>query len=279
MVTALSEAHTRGRWLASVAMVCGAALFGMAAMSAQKKGDVASRWRDRDVAIDGINTEWEGRLTPLVNPPLVVGCINDGTYLYVAIGASESRVRAQILGLGLTVWFDPEGGTRKAFGITFPVGQPQTAAGRGPSGPATSRQKKPPDDVEVVDRLEILGPGKGDRRTLVIDQVPGIEVSIGQKEGGVFYELRVPLARTADHPYAIGAAPGAAIGIGMVTPDRERGVIPSGGQPRAGFGGPGGMSGGGGRGGPPSGMGRGGFEPAKPMKSWMTVRLAAPPAV
>ena len=100
------------------------------------------------------------------------------------------------------------------------------------------------------------------------------------------YELKVPLARSADHPYAIDTAPGKAIGVGLETGkmqlrslgnDRGGGFggggggggMPGGGRGRGG----GGMGGGGGRG------GRGGdpqqaVQPPKPLKSWATVAIA-----
>jgi len=134
-------------------------------------------------------------------------------------------------------------------------------------------------------RLELLGPGKDDRRSLQLDHTPGIEVRIGRVEGSVVYELKVPLQVDDGHPYAIGARPGATIGIGLETPEVEKpesagdaGMPGKGGRPPGG----GGMGGGGMGGGPPMGGGGhgrpGGFEPAKPIKAWATVRLAAPPA-
>jgi hypothetical protein len=98
----------------------------------------------------------------------------------------------------------------------------------------------------------------------------------------VVYELAIPLQRTPDHPYAVGARPGAMIGLGLATPESQRSLSASGGQPRSGFGGPGGMGGmggmGGGMGGPPPGMRGGEFNAVKPMKTWMKVQLASPPA-
>jgi len=112
---------------------------------------------------------------------------------------------------------------------------------------------------------------------------PGIAVKVGEVQGYLVYELKVPLTRTADLPYAIEAKPGALIGFGLETPKMER---PS----REGQGGMGGFGGGGGGGGMGGRGGRGGggmggrrggggdrnqSEQAKPLKSWATIQLAA----
>jgi hypothetical protein len=248
-------------------------------MAPEKRADLASRWRDSAVAVDGAGTEWEGAMAQLREASLSIGVANDGGSLWLCLTTSEPRVAAQILRMGLIVWFDPAGGTKKVFGIRYPVGNLTMDRPRPSSGTRPAARDKLPDPVEIINRLEILGPGKDDQRSLVADQVPGIHVKVGQAEGGVVYELAVPLARTAEHPYAIGARPGGLVGVGLATPEQEKGISASGGPPRTGFSGPGGMSGrggAGGMGGPPPGSGREQGQPPKPMKWWVTVKLATP---
>ncbi len=132
-----------------------------------------------------------------------------------------------------------------------------------------------------MNRLEILGPEKDDAHSFVADRAPGVTVKLAEVEGSIVYELKVPLAASADAPYAIGTQPGATIGLGLETPKVERPSME--GRRGGGMGGFGGGMGGrgggmGGRGGGMGGRGgggRGGFEPAKPMKIWATVRLAS----
>ena len=141
-------------------------------------------------------------------------------------------------------------------------------------------------------RLEVLGPGKDDVRSLVLDHADGISVGIGRVGDTVVYELKVPLNKTGATPYAIGATPGATIGLGFDSPKMEREKPPdtrtggTGGQgaPRGpgginiggfggGMGGPGGM----GRPGGPGEPGGGLPDTAKPWKAWMRVVLARGP--
>jgi hypothetical protein len=125
--------------------------------------------------------------------------------------------------------------------------------------------------VEPPNRLELYGPGKGDAHNFIVDAAPGIAVKVGQVEGYLVYELKLPLARTSETPYAIEAKPGSLIGVGLETPKFERP------ERRGGFGG--GMGGrrGGGMGGRGGGMGgrREGFEAPKPIKEWAIVQLAS----
>jgi hypothetical protein len=133
----------------------------------------------------------------------------------------------------------------------------------------------------------VLGPKKDDVHSFLADAVPGIAVKVGSVEGSLVYELKVPIALSADFQYAIGAKPGALIGFGLETPKVEKPSRESGGGMGGmggggGMGGRGGRGGGGGRGGmgrggggESGGMGRGGFEPPKPVKAWATIQLSA----
>ncbi len=264
-----------------------------AVVGAAKKGHVDSRWRDRDVVVDGDDGEWAGPLLAVDDSqPIVAAAVNDGTWLYVVLSTSDAAARRQILRQGLIVWFDPSGGDKKHFGVKFPVGTPPEEAPsrggyrRGPGGgrpagdPGSGDRGQPgSDQPEPPNRLEVYGPQKDDAHSFVTEMAPGLTVKIGQVEGHLVYELKVPLARTAETPYAIETKPGARIGFGLETPKMDR---PSGegrGGGSGGFGGPGvgmgGMGGGvGGRGMRPGGD-RSRAQPPKPVKAWATIQLAS----
>jgi hypothetical protein len=283
--------------------LCVAVMIAVAAgggLLAAKRQRIESRWRDREVVIDGDNGEWAGPLLPVEeNRPITTATMNDGQFLYIVLSTSDPAARRQIMRQGLIVWFDPSGGDKKHFGVKFPVGLlPDDASGRGRGGyrrgpgggrpagdPGSGDPAKPdqPAQLEPTNRLEIYGPQKDDAHSFVTDMAPGIAVKVGEVQGYLVYELKVPLARTADWPYAIEAKPGALIGFGLETPKMER---PS----REGQGGMGGFGGGGGGGGMGGRGGRGGGgmggrrggggdrdqpEQAKPLKSWATIQLAA----
>lgn len=235
---------------------------------AAKRQRIESHWRDRDITIDGDNGEWPGPLAAVDDKHSITAAVaNDGQFVYLVLSTGEAAVRRQIMREGLIVWFDPAGGDRKHFGIKFPVGMPLTMAGRGGRGRPGPDQPDQPDRIEPPNRLEIYGPVKDDVHNFVVEAAPGIAVKVGQVEGYLVYELKVPLSRTPDTPYAIEAKAGSAIGLGLETPKFERP------QRMGGFGGMG-------RGGGPGRRRMGGgrerdYEPPKPLKTWATIQLAA----
>jgi hypothetical protein len=262
-----------------------------ATAAAAKRQQIDSHWLDRPVKVDGDNGDWAGPLAPIDEKlPLNAAVENDGQSLYLVLTTSDQSTRREIMRQGLIVWFDPSGGEKKHFGIKFPVGfgsENGARGGRGrwggsghSSGADPGDQNPAPEQRSVVeppDRLEVYGPAKDDAHSFVVEAAPGIAVKVGQVEGYLVYELKVPLVKDSERPYAIEAKPGSAIGFGLETPKVEAA------EHRGGFGGMsggmggrgGGMGGAGGMGGPGGGGHRGGFEEAKPLKAWATIQLAA----
>ena len=267
----------------------------VAVVLASKRQVIDSHWRDRAVVIDGDNGEWPGPLVPVEgNHPLLTAAINDGQYLYLVLSTNDAAVRRQIFHQGLIVWFDPSGGDKKHFGVKYPVGVPSEqrasrggyrrggyGGGRSPSDPGSGAPTpSPPGDPDPIDRLEVYGPQKDDAHSFVTTMAPGIAVKTGNVEGYAVYELKVPIAKTADAPYAIEAKPGTLIGFGLETPKIEQPSREGGGGGFGGLGGGMGGRGGGGMGGHGGGGGgrggeRGGYEPPKPIKMWAAIKLAS----
>lgn len=280
-----------------------------------KTADLSATWRTVDLAIDGHDLEWPGGATLLPASPVAIGVANDGEFLYVRLRTSDRGAGLQWLYGGLTVWIDPGGKEKKVFGIRYPVGarlpepgsrgrssgrpgEPSSGAERpapdaGPQARAEGRaQGSLPDPALIVPaRVELLGPGKDDARSLVLEHLPpGVAVGIARVENALVYELKVPLGKSAERPYAIGAAPGALIGLGLETGKIERPEAPGrsggamgGGRPPGGGGGGGGMGGGmmgRGRGGAGGGGGAGNDlrDTPKPVKVWTRVQLATAPS-
>ncbi|MGH9412059.1 MAG: hypothetical protein ACRD1V_21695 [Vicinamibacterales bacterium] len=215
------------------------------------------------------------------------------------MSASDPGVRSQIVRRGLTVWFDPGGGTKKVFGVRYPViedpgGQAgiggynfgrRTGGGGGTTAGANGGTAQPDEAQPPPDRVDILGPGKHDEVSLTRDSLPGVDVAYKLQDGLLQYELKIPLAKTSDNPYAIGTASGKTIGIGLETPKpQQRSSLAGGpgggggfggggfGGGRGGFGRGGGM-GGGGMGGGRRGGGEGASQSARPLNGWGTIGL------
>lgn len=246
------------------------------------KLELNSAWRDREIAVDGVMTDWQNGMTYVEKANVAVGLFNDAEYMYLCLTPADRRIAAQMVGLGFTVWFDPEGGKNKTFGIHFPLGM----QGRGNPLMSRERVQDPEQQRNMLEmmgnELEILGPGEGQRARMPIASAKGIEVKLGESEGRLVYELKVPLVRDTEHLYAIGTDTGQKIGIGFETSELDReqmretmgrrgggigGMPPGGGRMPPGGGGRGRMGGGG-------GMRPGGGMPG-PLELWAKVTLSS----
>jgi hypothetical protein len=237
-----------------------------------------STWKDRDITMDGIGSDWLGTKYYFEDLAISVGLINDAQYLYVSVMTENPMVQAQIMRQGLTVWLDPKGGKDKTFGIKFPLGRqgkPQEGEGMTPEGmmDEISREEMMQKLQESMNELEVLGPNERVLEKIDTENAKGIDVRMRNAGGSFVYELKVPLTSSDESPYAVGVKAGDTIGVGLLSPKLEMA------RPR-GMRGMGGMPGGGGMppgGGGMRGMGGFGMRPVVPqeLKIWAKVQLAS----
>lgn len=240
---------------------------------------LGSHWVDREITVDGNHLEWEGAVYSVDDLDGSIGLFNDDSNLYICLATTDQDLMRQVLGTGLTIWFDPEGGSKKTFGVRFPLGLRE----QGREGERPERGERPDPSMmwarleESEPELEIV---RGDEATrMFVAQAAGIDLKIDETNGAFVYELVVPLDGGSGRPFAIQAAPGQTIGVGLETPEMEqpsmqrsgRGGTPGGGK---GGGRRGGGMGGGGRGGMMSG-GRSGPKLPTPVNVWLQVDLAS----
>ena len=246
--------------------------------------EVDSKWRDRDIAIDGKSGDWLNAMLYFEEERISLGLLNDENFMYICMIVDDPFIRGQIVRQGFELWFNPKGGKKKIFGIRFPIGMleaemppEEMKTRRVPMKP--SRDELDPERLNQVlrrqmDELEILGPGKDESMRMPVEKAKGIEVKIEVASGVVIYELKVPLHLSEDLPFAIGAKAGDLIGVRLKIPKMDFGQV------RRRMGGGMGMPGGGrgGMGGGMGGMGMpGGMRPQlpKPLKIRAKVLLAS----
>ena len=174
---------------------------------------LAAAWRDTAVDVDGSLAEWP-HLERVGAGPLV-GARNDGSALYLAVASNDVTVRQQIA-TGLIVWFDRTGGRAQTFGLWLEGVSPRPLAGATPD--ASSNGELDRIAQNTLDRFDLLGPARNQRRLIDAPAAVGISLASGIEDRSVVYELKVPLEKTPATPHAVGAAPGASIGIGFETP-------------------------------------------------------------
>jgi hypothetical protein len=198
-----------------------------------------SRRLESPIVIDGKPDEWHGSLSFIQESQLLLGFRNDQHFLCACFVAESRQASTQILSRGLMVWFDPQGGTQKAFGIRYPLG---ISAEDRPF--LMGEDEKIDEDFfkKTLKDLIIVRPGKNPTEKMSVEEAKarGLEVGITAEIGLVVYELKIPLTSGGDKIPALGVQPGATIGIGLELPEtgfgRMRGM--GGGMPGGGFGRP-----------------------------------------
>lgn len=211
---------------------------------------VKSSWNNNQTVVDGKDTDWVDTMFYIPDAQLTAGLRNDSSNMYLILKATDRQQAFQIMGLGLTVWFDPSGGTGQKFGIHFPLGGRESGEYMRPneSDNRDETQNQNPSFMDMTpNQLEILGVNENGPVRLTIADAKGIELQINRGPNGLIYELEVPLHKSPEHPYAINAK-GKTIGIGFEGGKFER-------QEKNGHGG--GMRGEGGGTGPGGGEGGG----------------------
>ena len=235
-----------------------------------------SSWLDRDIVIDAKSDDWLDTLYYFESEMVSLGFFNDESHLYVCMLAEHPILQAQVVGQGFTLWFDPEGGKEKIFGIKYPIGmgnmRRQMDSINAQEG-APDREKMRQAFEKSLADLEILGPS-GSQKRIPVEEAKGIEIKVRNETGLFVYELKVPLKSGPEHPYAIGTNAGAAVGVGLVIPETDRDEMRAAMQGEMGGRGempPGGMGGMGG------GMGRRGSQrPKMPngLDVWASLQLS-----
>ena len=215
-----------------------AALAALLAGCSSPKPAVQSGRAPSTLTIDGSAADWSDALMPVPDEPgLSMGVRNDRTAMSVVLVANTPEQGLR-LSRGATFWFDGDGGTDRAFGVGFPLRPERGARGnrQRPEGERPAPGEREPGARldrarerfnEGTDRLTVFRGGGGELQVGRGD-VPGLETAAEWTERALVVELRVPLS--GDDGYAVGAASGAKVGLGVELLD-----VPEGGlRPRAG---------------------------------------------
>ncbi len=249
---------------------------------------VNSKWRGQEIAVDGVDEEWQGGLTYVEKKEVTLGFFNDADYLYVSLRSSDRDIQRQVMSTGFYIWFDNDGGSDHEFGIRFPMGMIEMGlmnrGGRSRGRPDVESMRE--NFEKSLLNLEIIKPGQDEPQLMRLSEARGIEIEVGDMEKGFVYEIKVPLHQNDAHPYAINVEKGKSVGVGFETVKFDPSELRAqrgqgGGFGGGGRGGSGGGGLGGGRGGGMGGGRGGGFnrpQPPEQFKLWTKVTLSRPDA-
>lgn len=246
-------------------------------LSGCKAVEITSKWRDKDITVDAIDNEWQDKQYYDEKTQTSIGICNDNDYLYMCLSTKDTDIQAAVVQQGFIVWLNGKGTKAKQLGIRFPLIEEREEGGQGAppggeGGSAPGGQGAPPgqggpgggsQQVSLAE-LKILTSKKDEGTTFTRDDAEemGIFTSMRNLNNELVYELKVPLKKTAQTPYAVMPSELNIVGVGFMiysTTTRSASGI-------SGFGGSmsdmssGGMGGGGGGMGGGMGGGGGGFD-------------------
>lgn len=241
-----------------------------------------SNWRHQEITVDGEQTDWQDAMTFVEKKNVSIGVANDAEFVYVCMTSTDRQLLRQIMAMGFNLWFDPEGGKEKRFGIRFPVGimEPGSMMMRGWDGESDEEpdlESMRENFERSLTKIEVVWPQEKERlRFNNISTLPGIEAKVKLSDAAdmLVYEIKVPLVQTEQHRFAIGTEVSKQLGVGFETAELNREQLRER-MGRGGFGGPGGGGHGGFGGGRPGGFGRGRPQMPEPFKLWATVQIGS----
>lgn len=189
---------------------------------------IKSSWRDREIQVDGDDSEWQG--CPQYHDEdtrTVISVLNDENNLFVRFSSDNREIQRQMMVQGFTLWLEQEGENPSKIGVHFPVGLPREermSMARGPSGGGPGALGKPPKgdpgsyresleeaprsvgELQKMEKMEIqlLGPGESEQKTMAIAEIHkyNVDVKVNETERGLVYELKVPITKRKEARYA-----------------------------------------------------------------------------
>jgi hypothetical protein len=197
---------------------------------------LTSDWKKSDIVIDGRPDDWDGSLYLLKKANVLVGVRNDSENLYMCFITNDQSAQRQIMRNGLTVWFDPSGGSSERYGIKFPLGARFSASKEpGSSGSGASPEsdappamidstkgvKPPPAEIssrtgadDMQKSIQLIFTGEDRTQDLLLVELRSMEVKYTAGRNTFVYELKVPLHKTAEIPFELTPKDGV-LGIGF----------------------------------------------------------------
>lgn len=253
-----------------------------------KKTEVTSHWSNQPFTIDGHLDEWTGYpLQHFEDEFLSVSLRNDSSNLYLILATRDKQLMSRVQRSGIKVWFNNENKKKKNFGIHY-YGEANLEQILSKSFTPDRFEQLPEERKEflklkreemrgklniIKNKLSFLIDNSSDKTPVVADDI---------YKGTYLVEIKMPFQKDSSMIYALQAAPGdkIAIGVELSMPEfdrKKKGERPEGmGGGMGGGGGRGGMGGGGhgGMGGGQSGMSRQMFNTKTEI--WFTTRLETP---
>ena len=165
-------------------------------LSGCSKIEVDSSWTGQRMKMNGDDSLWSASARYIKDANVLVGVRNDDKYVYVFMSLPDSRnMERQIFGRGMTVWFDPGGGSVKVIGVDFPIGMRSMRREfmrerEGGEVNGNGRRFRSRFEKETKE-FKILEPGKNVHVRTSSAETKEIEVNFSRDHGNLVYKLKI----------------------------------------------------------------------------------------
>ncbi len=185
---------------------------------------IHSAWKDHEIVVDGKDNDWPPEAM-IKEKNVAFGICNDNENLYMCLSITDKITKAQLMGLfkqDFCVWIDTATGMEykrfRNFGIRFS----NNSAFMDEDLISKTRYLQ-------VQSFQVIADEMMSHLTIQVMQnlcpvaslveAKGIDSAISVSKNGrqLIYELKIPLLKNAEHPYAIGAVAGKPLYIGLET--------------------------------------------------------------
>lgn len=188
---------------------------------------VQSSRPSKTITIDGLKNDWDDKSFYIEDANLSLMISNDDQYLYIYASTAE---KMPLLARGVTIWFDSTAGKDKYFGLHFPLGMegnfhPAMMKKSAELNSADERGKDLGpfnDPIAEMDKFEILGENKKDKRTFFLKDKSPIKVALKDNQFYIAYEARIPLYILDSFNYAIKPGAKKEISLGFEFGELEK---------------------------------------------------------
>jgi hypothetical protein len=192
---------------------------------------VKSAWLSHDLAISGDVKDMPGGVTEIAGTKIWMGVVNNRDFLYLAMAVREtgdedaSNPSLPITAVGLTAWFDPQGGGSKTLGIKFPLVKNETGlmpvTEEAPVAEGQPATQVPPEavvtPVDTASNYFGVIDGYGNVQNVDIQTLRnyGFDSKTSYSDKTYFYEMRIPLFSKDRSPFPKELAAKGELGFGI----------------------------------------------------------------
>lgn len=188
--------------------------------------EINSAWTQSAIAIDGNQSDWEGKLHYLSDQQAAIGIANDNDYLYLCLATNDTAKMFQFFSTGFTVWLESKNIDEK-IGIQYPMRSGNMSRMMRSGNPRIEGEK--PDTKVRLNEFKAqqneIGIVNEDNFPLTIYPLTnelGLNVGLGFQIGLLVYEMKIPINKDLYGGHNLKSVPGDVLIIGFESGDFQR---------------------------------------------------------